>query len=73
MSRVSGFRPQRPGRIHVRCRGCGRKQSNAQRHSEYDHPTAFLVEDLCDNCDAGCKDVTLDYYDKRGRQLVWPR
>lgn len=69
MSRVSGFKPARPGKIHLRCPKCGRKQSNMDRHPEYDHPTAFLVELLCDKCGQGCKEDGGDYYDKRGRQL----
>jgi hypothetical protein len=40
------------------------------RHPEHDHPTAFMVEILCDNCGAGCKEGSLDYYDKRGRALA---
>jgi hypothetical protein len=28
-----------------------------------------MVEDLCEKCGRGCKDVTPDYFDKRGRQL----
>jgi hypothetical protein len=70
MIRHSGFKPLRPGRIHLRCPGCGRKQSNMPRHPEHDHPTAFMVEILCDNCGAGCKEGSLDYYDKRGRALA---
>ncbi len=68
MSRVSGFRTLKPGCIHLRCPRCGRKQSNAKRHPEYDHPTAFLCEDECDKCDAGNFPVPT-YFDKRGREL----
>ena len=77
MSRQSGFKPLKPGRIHLRCPSCGRKQSNMPRHPEHDHPTAFLAEVLCPNCDAGTKDAGTDFYDKRGRELSsdpndWP-
>lgn len=39
------------------------------RHPEYDHPTALMVELLCDTCGQGCKDETPSYFDKRGRRL----
>lgn len=69
MSRVSGFKKALPGRIHLRCPKCGRKQSNARRHPEFDHPTAYLAEDLCDKCDAGCKDSAPTYYTRKGRAI----
>ncbi len=75
MSRCSGFRKLRSGCIHLRCPKCGRKQSNNMRHPD-DHPTAFLMELLCENCDAGTKDAGAEWYDKRGRQLdswFWTR
>ncbi len=68
MSRTSGFRPLKPGHIHMRCPRCGRKQSNGLRHPEFDHPTAFLVEDECEKCGAGNFTVPV-YYDRRGRPL----
>lgn len=71
MSRATGFRPLRPGRIHMRCPRCGRKQSNVVRQ-KFDHPTAFMFEELCDKCDHGCKDIVPDYFDKRGRRLRVP-
>lgn len=67
MSRVSGFRKLKPGCIHMRCHTCGRKQSNGTR-SEYDHPTAFLVEDQCEKCAQGNL-PTPTFFDKRGREL----
>ena len=73
MSRVSGFKPARPGRIHLRCPRCGRKQSNIPRHAEHDHPTAYLVELLCDKCGAGCKDETPVYYTRQGREIDYWR
>jgi hypothetical protein len=67
VSRQAGFRVLKPGRIHMRCPECGRKQSNMTR-ADYDHPTAFMMELLCDRCDAGCF-PTPTYFDSRGREL----
>lgn len=68
-SRVSGFHKAIPGRIHMRCPDCGRKQSNMTRHPEFDHPTAYMVELLCDKCGAGCKEDGGIYFTRNGREI----
>jgi hypothetical protein len=73
VSRVSGFKKAMPGRIHLRCPRCGRKQSNADRHPEHDHPTAYLLEIHCENCSMGCKVDGGDYYTRQGRPIDYWR
>ena len=73
MARVSGFKPARPGRIHMRCPTCGRKQSNMLRHPEHDHPTAYMVEIECDNCGQGNKGDCPTYYTRNGREIDYWR
>lgn len=64
-----GFRKHRPGKIHVICPGCGRKQSNMPRVEE-DPPTATLVGIHCERCSEGCKiDGPAFYRDAEGREL----
>lgn len=65
--RTQGFKPIRPGRIHLRCPRCGRKQSNMPR-APLDPPKAFLLEVFCD-CIQGGKDDFSGYYDAKGRPL----
>lgn len=65
--RTKGFKPLRPGKIHVRCPACGRKLSNASR-GHMDPPKAFLIEVFCD-CTQGGKEDFGGYYDSRGRTL----
>jgi hypothetical protein len=64
----AGYQKLRPGRIHILCQRCGRKQSNAPLW-ETDPPQATLVRSLCDNCDSGCKDCGQEFFDDRGRRL----
>jgi hypothetical protein len=73
MSRVSGFHKARPGKIHMRCPKCGRKQSNMDRSAEHDHPTAYLMELLCDACGMGCKDDAPTYYTRQNRVIDYWR
>lgn len=71
--RTKGFAKLRPGRIHIRCPRCGRKQSNAPR-SEWDMPNAFLIEVACDksSCSGGCKELSSDFYDENGKLMdLW--
>lgn len=68
--RTKGFHALRPGRIHMRCPGCGRKQSNDHR-TEYDPDRAVLREACCDKCCMGHKDCGATYFSKRGRQVDW--
>jgi len=65
-----GFRPLRPGRIHVFCPDCGCKLSNLRR-VDYDPPTAVLVHIPCERCSQGCKvDGPDKYLDAYGEE-VW--
>lgn len=69
-----GFAKLRPGRIHVYCPGCGRKQSNAPRADASafipaDPPNAVLVHVYCGRCDAGCKDAPVTFWDAEGKQI----
>ncbi len=69
MSKVSGFRPLRHGRIHLLCRGCGRKQSNAKRR-EGDPKRAYVCVVSCEKCSlGGFVDGPDDYLFKNGRSL----
>lgn len=64
-----GFRPLRPGRIHIYCPGCGRKMSNIER-TPYDPPTAVLAHVPCERCSAGCKvEGATDYLDANGESV----
>ena len=72
--RTTGFKPLRPGRIHYRCPGCGRKQSNMPKRDGKDgYPpdpkNAFLAETCCPKCCVGHKDCGVNFYDKRGREI----
>ena len=67
--RTTGFRKLRPGRIHMRCWTCGRKQSNMPRES-YDPTTAVLAQFPCPRCaDTGAKGVNVAYFDARGAEV----
>lgn len=63
-----GFAPLRPGRIHMLCPRCGRKQSNMPRE-KYDPPTAVLVRIHCEKCSAGGKDGDQNFRDAHGRDV----
>jgi hypothetical protein len=66
-----GFRPHRPGRIHLFCPSCGRKVSNMPRF-EHDPPTAMLAHIPCERCSVGCKiDGPSLYLDAEGRRVEW--
>lgn len=67
-SEYVGFAKLRPGRIHLLCPACGRKQSNGLR-DKMDPPRATLASFLCDRCDSGTKDCDATYRDARGRDL----
>ena len=64
----AGFSPLRPGRIHMLCPACGRKQSNGRR-DKTDPARATLIAFLCDRCDHGTKDAGCTYRDAQGRAL----
>ena len=63
-----GFKPHRPGRIHLYCPGCGRKMSNVER-GDLDPPTATLFSVPCEECSEGCKVEGGEYRDTLGRYL----
>ena len=62
------FAPLRKGRVHLRCPGCGRPQSNAKA-SEFDPPGTVFVEGCCENCCVGHKDCGGRYFDANGKEL----
>ena len=66
----AGFAPLRPGRIHLYCGSCGRKQSNMRR-TKYDPKRAVLMNVACDRCDAGCKDPLVQYLAADGSRVPW--
>jgi hypothetical protein len=43
----AGYAKLRPGRIHLYCPRCGRRQSNAHRSEVYDPPDAVLAHIWC--------------------------
>jgi hypothetical protein len=59
------FPPGRPGRIHMRCWSCGRRQANSPRQ-RFDPDAAVVVELLCPACAEGTKDATQTFYDATG-------
>jgi hypothetical protein len=67
-----GYKPLRPGRIHLWCPECKRKMSNVER-SEYDPPRAVMCHVLCDRCAdrLGAKDASMDYLDAGGKRVEW--
>jgi hypothetical protein len=70
--RTTGFHPLRPGRIHLRCPGCGRKYSNMMRAEDGQDPKkAVLAEICCDRCCLGHKDCGPQYFDVKGRSVPW--
>jgi predicted RNA-binding Zn-ribbon protein involved in translation (DUF1610 family) len=77
VKRMSGYRPLKADRIHLRCPKCGRKQSNMLRIPS-DPLAAVLAEILCPKCGSGGKDADTSYYDSQGRELnpetgaIWP-
>lgn len=65
-----GFRPLRPGRIHIYCPGCGRKMSNIERSAD-DPARAVLMHCLCERCGQGCKSDGVVYMDTDGQEVAW--
>ena len=68
VDRLHGFKKHRAGRIHVKCRQCGRKLSNMPR-GEYDPPSAVLVETVCEKHDTGCGGPEEFYYGADGAEI----
>lgn len=66
----AGYQTLRADRIHVYCKKCGRRYSNAPRN-DYDPPRAELVQTWCDRCSSGCKDVPEYYLDGEGKAIEW--
>lgn len=66
--RLRGFKPLRPGCIHIRCPKCGRKLSNEPRMPE-DHPEAALAEFHCPRCGVGGKSDEVSYYRADGTDI----
>jgi hypothetical protein len=71
-----GFSKLRPGRIHIYCPGCGRKQSNGyrteanpDRFEPGDPPDAVLVHVYCERCSVGCKDAPVTFLDANGQRI----
>lgn len=67
---LHGFKKHRAGRIHVKCRGCGRKLSNMPR-SDFDPANAVLVVTVCEKHDTGCGGPEEFYYDAEGKEIVF--
>jgi len=65
---AGGFKPLHAGKVHLFCRGCGRKQSNMER-AEYDPSAAAIVDILCPKCSVGTKDPEVFYYDLQGKDI----
>lgn len=68
-----GYRKLKPGHIHLRCPGCGRKVSNVPK-AEYDPKSAALLLILCgkDNrCGSGGFIEGGDYFDAKGELVKW--
>jgi hypothetical protein len=63
-----GYKPHRPGRIHLFCPRCKRKMSNMPRQA-MDPPTAVLVHVFCESCSQGGKDSSQTFLDSTGREL----
>lgn len=70
---LDGYRPLKPGRIHMRCPTCGRKVSNVPRSGYDPHDAALLVIPCArDNkCGAGGFIEGGDYFDKNGELIKW--
>ncbi len=66
----AGYRPLRPGRIHVWCPRCHRKLSNAPR-GKYDPLRAVLVHTHCERCGQGGKECSETFLDAKGRAISW--
>jgi hypothetical protein len=66
-----GFKPHKPGRIHLYCPGCGRKLSNMRRF-EGDPERAVLAHIPCERCSVGCKiEGPSAYLDANGKTIYW--
>ncbi len=69
MDVVGGFASLKPGRIHLLCGTCGRKQSNTPRFDDPPDATVALI--ICDKHTGGKEDYCI-YYDAKGNQLPDP-
>lgn len=66
---VGRFKPLKPGKIHLKCRGCGNTRSNMDR-SNFDPPTAaVMVLNFCPRCDKGGGFEETTYYDSAGVEI----
>lgn len=65
-----GFKPHKPGRIHLYCPPCGRKLSNMPRDT-HDPPTAVLAHVLCEKCSRGMKGDDVGFLDAKGKFVYW--
>ena len=63
-----GYPKLQPGKIHLICPRCGRKQSNAVR-GPYDPPKAVMCSTLCERCGHGGKGGDEAFRDAAGREL----
>ena len=66
---MKGFNLLREDKIHLRCPGCGRKQSNMPRDAN-DPPMAVVAEIFCERCGVGGKDMPTTFLDSNGDE-VW--
>lgn len=66
---LRGFRPIRPGRIHLLCPNCKRKMSNMWK-DPHDPPHAVLCAVWCEKCSQGCKVEGPDYYATKHGHII---
>ena len=64
-----GFKPLKPGKIHLLCPKCGRKQSNNPREEAYDPPNAAVIQIQCPKCNGGDFDSEM-YFDSKGNEIA---
>lgn len=73
MTEYVGYAKLRPGRIHLFCPGCKRKQSNVPRNVggsfPDDPPRAVLAHVHCEKCSVGSKDSSTIYLSAHGLEL----
>ena len=69
---LPGFKPLKPGKIHLRCYECHRLRSNMRRE-EGDPPTAVVAEILCPKCcdDLGAMEPETSYLNQEGNELFY--
>ena len=67
--RTTGFKSPRAEKIHLRCPGCGRKQSNIPR-GVHDPAEARLVEINCAECASGDKGQAPAFFDAAGDEVT---